>query len=134
MQIMLISVFDLAKAFTRIQRSSNFEFKESMFRLRIALMFSAVVVVVLVVQLVVAAGLPGVSLPAGPGPGVELARSAALEVSFLLDLVIMIMFLVTDMSCTRCGYSGCARRGNTYSDKVTVRLERHLELVGQTIH
>ena len=37
-----------------------------------------------------------------------------------LDLVIMIMFLVSDMSCTRCGYSGCARRGNTYSDKVTV--------------
>ena len=58
---------------------------------------------------------------------------AALEVSFLLDLVIMIMFLVADMSCTRCGYSGCARRGNTYSDKVTVRLERHLvtRLVGR---
>ena len=35
MQIMLISVFDLAKVFTRIQRSSHFEFKESMFRLRI---------------------------------------------------------------------------------------------------
>ena len=83
-----------------------------------ALMFCAESAVVVVVTIVAAGLPPGVSLP---GPGVELAP-AALEVAFLLDFVIMIMFLVSDMSCTRCVYSGCARRGNTYSDKVTVRL------------